>query len=201
MENRQYFTKDNNKLPSNKTLIKAYIKDMPFSYYTDNGVFSKEYLDYATKLLLENMVLDTPSGVALDLGCGYGPVGIFLNKYYGLEVVMVDVNERALELAKENLSLNGANGEVLYSDSFESIDDRSFSTILLNPPIHAGKEVIYKMFNEAYNHLIFEGALYVVIQEKHGAPSASKKLKEIFEKVEIFYKKKGFYLIKCTKLA
>lgn len=200
VENRQYFNKNNDELVSNKRLIRANIMGESFEFMTDNGVFSKDFLDYATKILLENIDLKSVKGPILDLGCGYGPVGIYMAKMTSLEVVMLDINKRAISLSEQNLALNNVKAKVLLSDSLEAVINDNFMTIISNPPIHAGKDVIYKMFDESYQVLLPGGVLYVVIQYKHGAPSAIKKLASVFQKVDIIYKKKGFFVLKCIKL-
>lgn len=199
-ENRQYFSKTNNELPSNEKIIYGKINDKSFKFKTDNGVFSKDFLDFASKLLLEKMDYSSIiNGKILDVGCGYGPIGIYLADTTKKEVVMLDINPRALALSKENLLLNNVEARVLESDCLDCVIDEKFACVITNPPIHAGKEVVYKIFTQSYDVLIEGGSLWIVIQEKHGAPSAIKKLKTIFETVEIFYKKKGFYIIKCVK--
>lgn len=199
-ENNQYFSKNNDNLPSNEKIIYAKINEISFKFKTDNGVFSKDFLDFASKLLLEKMdfngLLD---GAILDVGCGYGPIGIYASYITKKDVVMLDINPRALSLSKENLLLNNVSAMVLESDCLDSVIDRKFSCVITNPPIHAGKEIVYKIFTQSYEVLVDGGSLWIVIQEKHGAPSAIKKLKTIFENVEIFYKKKGFYILKCVK--
>lgn len=200
MENNQYFSKNNNELPSNPKFIEAQINGLKFKFKTDVGVFSRDFLDYATKLLLEKVDFSTlKNGKILDIGCGYGPVGIYVAKTTKNEVVMLDINPRALELSKENLLLNNVNATVLESDCLEVVLDQKFEMAILNPPIHAGKEVVYKMFEQAYETLEIDGSLWIVIQQKHGAPSAIKKLETIFKNVNIIYKKKGFYIIQCIK--
>jgi 16S rRNA (guanine1207-N2)-methyltransferase len=199
-ENRQYFSKTNDELPSNEKIIYGKINDLSFKFKTDNGVFSKDFLDFASKLLLEKMDFESIlDGTILDVGCGYGPIGIYASYITKKAVVMLDINPRALALSKENLILNNVDARVLESDCLDGVMDEKFSCVITNPPIHAGKEVVYKIFTQSYDVLIDGGSLWIVIQEKHGAPSAIKKLKTIFPTVEIFYKKKGFYILKCIK--
>jgi 16S rRNA (guanine1207-N2)-methyltransferase len=138
-------------------------------------------------------------GAILDVGCGYGPIGIYASYITKKAVVILDINPRALALSKENLKLNNVDAKVLESDCLDAVIDEKFACVITNPPIHAGKEVVYKIFTQSYNVLIEGGSLWIVIQEKHGAPSAIKKLKTIFPVVETFYKKKGFYILKCVK--
>lgn len=199
-ETRQYFSKTNDELPSNEKIIYAKINDESFKFKTDNGVFSKDFLDFASKLLLEKMdyssILD---GQILDVGCGYGPIGIYLAHKMKKDVVMLDINPRALALSRENLKLNNVEARVLESDCLETVLNEKFSCVITNPPIHAGKEVVYKIYEQSYEVLIEGGSLWIIIQEKHGAPSSIKKLKTLFNVVETYYKKKGFYILKCVK--
>lgn len=162
-----------------------------FTY--DNGVFSKGELDEGTAYLLA--ALPPLSGRILDLGCGWGPVGVILGKKSPCaEIIMTDVNERALELSKKNLAANGVkNASVLASDGFENIEGK-FDAIVTNPPIRAGKEKIYGMFDEAMEHLTADGYLYLVIRKQQGAESAVKHLAPCG--VEILNKKKGFWILK-----
>lgn len=201
MENNQYFSKNNDNLESKPQIITAKIGDFSFKFKTDIGVFSKDFLDYASKLLLENMEfsLRENEGI-LDVGCGYGPIGIYAKKITGNPVVMLDINPRALALSSQNLDLNGVEAEVIESDCLDSVLDKKFGLIICNPPIHAGKNIVYKIFEQSYEVLNKNGSFWIVIQQKHGAPSAIKKLESIFESVEVTYKKKGFYIVKSTKL-
>ena len=199
-ETRQYFSKTNDELPSNEKIIYAKINELSFKFKTDNGVFSKDFLDFASKLLLEKMdyssILD---GQILDVGCGYGPIGIYLAHMSKNAVVMLDINPRALALSRENLKLNNVNARVLESNCLDMVMDEKFSCVITNPPIHAGKEIVYRIYEQSYDVLIEGGSLWIVIQEKHGAPSSIKKLKTLFPVVETYYKKKGFYILKCVK--
>jgi len=166
-----------------------------FNFITDTGVFSKGAVDFATNILLEN--LPDLSGEVLDLGCGYGCIGIVLSKIHGenIKVTMSDVNERAVELAKKNAGRNGVKAVAVKSDGFENLPEK-FDNIILNPPIHAGKSVIYKIYEEVYNHLKPNGSFFIVIQKKHGALSHKEKLEEIFGRENCFtlYSKKGFFV-------
>lgn len=196
MSDNNYYRTDNNELASDPKLITAKIGEMELKFKTDNGVFSKDYLDYATRILLES--LDELKGkTLLDVGCGYGPIGIYLGKKYSLDVTMIDINERAINLAKENVEINSFKADVLISDCLDEVLNNKYDIIISNPPIRAGKAVIYKMFEQAAKVLNENGSFYIVIQQKHGAPSAIKKLSEIYSAVDVIYKKKGFFIIKC----
>ena len=167
-------------------------------FHTDSGVFSKDGLDFGTRTLLE--ALPELYGRILDLGCGWGAVGVSVGKKYPhTEIVMSDVNERAMELARKNLAENGVtNATVFMSDAMDSVTGK-FDFILNNPPIRAGKAVIYKMFDQASESLNEGGRLYVVIRKQQGAPSAKAHLEEKFSHVEVIAKEKSYWIIECAK--
>lgn len=183
---------------SNKRLFEVTFLGHPMRFYTDAGVFSKGELDKGTALLLSQ--LPPLSGTALDLGCGWGAIGVTLVKQNPtLKVTMADINERAAALAKENLKLNGINARVLQSDGFEKIGTEQFDTIVTNPPIRAGKQVIYDLFEKSRSHLTDGGSLYMVIRKQQGADSAVKFLKTIYAEVTVLKKSGGFDIIRAMK--
>ena len=137
----QYF--DNVELKSEIRKIDVDIFDMAFSFYSDNGVFCKDRLDYGTRLLLENIDWNNVGGKILDVGCGYGPIGIIASKITGSNVVMCDVNRRALHLALRNVKENNVDCKVIESDCYQNIHD-TFDVIITNPPIRAGKKIVYE---------------------------------------------------------
>jgi len=193
-----YYTKKNDDLKSNEKTIKVVIKDFNFSFITDHGVFSKAGLDFGSRLLIDS-VLGLKHEKILDMGSGYGPIGIIYKKFNpSSQVTMVDVNDRALALAKRNAKLNNQEVEVKYSDVFSDVNDK-YDLIITNPPIRAGKDIVYSIFEGAFEHLNDSGVLIFVINKKHGAPSAIKKCEEIFDKVSVITKKSGYYVIKCNK--
>lgn len=167
-------------------------------FNTDSGVFSKDALDFGTRTLLE--ALPELYGRILDLGCGWGAVGVSVGKKYPKsEIVMSDVNERAMELAKKNLKENGVlNAIVLPSNAMDDVPG-TFDFILTNPPIRAGKAVVYKMFDQASERLNEGGRLYVVIRKQQGAPSAKAHLQERFGHVEVIAREKSYWIIECAK--
>ena len=167
-----------------------------FQFLSNNGLFSHDKIDSASLLLLENIPPIEEKSSLLDLGCGYGLLGIVLAKAYNLHLTQSDINSIALEYAAKNARLNNVTAKAIHSDSFTGITD-SFSHITLNPPIHAGKETMYRMYNEAALHLLPGGLFYVVIQKKHGAESTQTKLEEIFPYVSTIYKKKGCFIFQC----
>ncbi len=165
-------------------------------FTTDAGVFSRDGLDKGTEALLNALPVPM-EGRVLDLGCGWGPVGVALGKKYpALEIVMTDINQRAAELARRNLAANGVQAQVVQGDGFAAVEG-SFDTILTNPPIRAGKAVIYALFREARERLNPGGALYIVIRKQQGAPSALKFLREVYDEAEVIDRSGGFHVIRA----
>ncbi|MEH7413882.1 class I SAM-dependent methyltransferase [Neobacillus drentensis] len=172
-----------------------------FRFKTDNGVFSKREVDFGSRLLIESFVMPDVEGHVLDVGCGYGPIGLSIAKEFSNRYVhMVDVNERAIELAKENAAINHiTNVEIYKSDRLLNVKGAQFAAILTNPPIRAGKQTVHDIFEQSYEHLVSNGELWVVIQKKQGAPSAIDKLKTLFSDVETVDKSKGYFILKAKK--
>jgi 16S rRNA (guanine1207-N2)-methyltransferase len=177
------------------------LKGKKFTFTSDAGVFSKNEIDPGSQLLIEQFRLPQQPGDLLDLGCGYGPIGIALAKFYkDRYIVMADVNKRALDLAELNARDNKVkNAEFVISDRFSNLQERKFAAILSNPPIRAGKKVVHHMFEESMHALVDGGELWIVIQKKQGAPSARKKLEELFKAVEIIARNKGYYILRAIK--
>ena len=191
----QYF--DNVDLPSNIEEFSINIYGMDFKFKTDNGVFSKNRLDFGTRFLLETLPIEEMNGNILDVGCGYGVISIILSKKLDLEVDGVDVNKRAVHLANMNSKLNNVkNVNFQVSDCYEKVD-KKYDYIITNPPIRAGKEVIYRIFDEAKDHLKDNGTLFIVIRKDQGAKSTIEHLKNMYQ-VEILDKKNGYFVIKCN---
>ncbi|MEC9485162.1 MAG: methyltransferase [Candidatus Izemoplasma sp.] len=187
-----YFSNDTD-VKSNRKQVTFDINHIPITVYTDHGVFNKGYLDLGTQILLNTIEVDDSSHV-LDLGCGSGIIGIYLTKKFHVDVDMVDINERAVALTKDNLTLNNLSQKIWQSDGYENIN-RSYDMVVLNPPIHAGKRVVYRLFEQTKEHLNPGGKFVIVMHKKHGAKSAIKKLNSIFNDVRIVTRDKGFYVI------
>ncbi len=191
----QYF--ENAKLPSNIKTIKVNLLGKQLTFLTDNGVFSKEQIDFGSKLLLESLPLSSIGDKVLDVGCGYGVLGITLNKVLDTKVDMVDVNLRAIHLANRNIKENNCHDIVAFeSYTYENIHDK-YSTIITNPPIRAGKKVVYDITMNAKNYLKPGGNLFLVIRKEQGAKSLIVDLEKIYN-VEVIAKKKRFFIIKCN---
>ncbi len=165
------------------------------SFDTDAGVFLRGELDAGTELMIKS--LPELNGTALDLGCGWGALGLFVKaRNPGLNITLADINERAVELSRKNALLNNIECEAVCSDGFSGIAG-TFDVILTNPPIRAGKRVIYDMFLKAREHLSASGALYIVIQTKQGADSALKFLRENYADADIIARGGGFKVIRA----
>ncbi|MBR6707708.1 MAG: class I SAM-dependent methyltransferase [Clostridia bacterium] len=170
---------------------------VPMTFWTDAGVFSKGEIDRGSLTLLKAVPKDL-SGRILDLGCGWGLIGTVIGKTRrDVRVVMCDVNERAVELSRRNLKENGVDGEVILSDGFTSLDG-TFDAVVTNPPIRAGKSVIYRLFKEAAERLSQEGRMYLVIRRQQGAESALKYLNTVFLEAKAVDKSGGFWVIACS---
>ena len=185
-----YFENDK-KLKSEEKNINVIIKNKKFTFLTDNGVFSKKGLDFGTRTLLEN--IPDIKGDILDIGCGYGPIGIFLKKSFDVSVDMIDVNLRCLGLAKKNAELNKVDVNIFESNIYENVV-KSYDYIITNPPIRIGKEKLYEILIGAKKILKKEGQLWFVINKNQGAKSVYEDLKKEYN-VEIITKNKGFYII------
>lgn len=175
------------------------LNDISFTLTTSTGVFSKSEVDFGSRLLINTIIKPDIQAPILDLGCGYGPIGLSLAKKNPNTLIkMVDINERAIKMSKLNANQNEVyNVDIEQSDGFERLDENEkYSLIVTNPPIRAGKKFIYSLFEESKNHLHQNGELWIVIQKKQGAASTLKFLEEHFEKVTIEERKKGYFIIR-----
>jgi len=192
-----YFTNDNN-LKSNKKTINITFNNKTIELYTDNGVFSKEHFDYGSKLLITNFLKEEKQGRVLDLGCGYGVIGIILSDNKNLFIDMVDINKRAIELSTENLKLNKIeNANCFESNIYEKVKEK-YNYIITNPPIRAGKETIRKFLFGASEYLQENGEVWFVMRKDHGVKSMIKELEKTYS-VKIIDKDKGFHIVQLKK--
>ena len=191
----QYFI--NESLPSNVKVTNCVVRGHKFTFLTDNGVFSKDGLDFGSRLLLESIPLEEVGAKVLDMGCGYGVFGIIINKLTNACVDMVDVNLRAMHLAKRNIKENNCtNINVFESSCYTNVTDK-YNTIITNPPIRAGKKIVYEILMNAKEYLLENGNLFLVIRKEQGAKSIISDLEKEYN-VEILEKSKGFFIVKCT---
>lgn len=190
-----YFT--NEQLPSDIKETTCVVLGNHFKFLTDNGVFSKDGLDFGSRLLLEVIPREEVGGKILDMGCGYGVFGIVLARVTSHRVDMVDVNHRALHLSKRNAKLNGVSDlvSIFESNCYNNISEK-YSTIITNPPIRAGKKIVYDIVMNARNYLEDDGNLYLVIRKEQGAKSLIVDLEKVYT-VKVLEKKKGFFIIQC----
>lgn len=190
----QYFTKD----PTSESRVAAAVweyQGKEYEFLTDSGVFSRGHVDYGSRLLAES--LPKLQGRVLDLGCGYGFLGVAMKLMNPeIAVVMCDVNRRALELARQNAKRQGVPADIAESDGYAGVQG-PFDAIVTNPPVRAGKGVYYPWFDGAPQRLNPGGALYVVLQRKQGAPSAERRLAALFERVEVIGRGAGYHVIEA----
>ncbi|MFO7637435.1 MAG: methyltransferase [Clostridia bacterium] len=193
------------KTPQSNSRTEAYeweLRGQSFRFQTDAGVFSKGKMDFGSGFLIQSILdeVEREPLKILDIGCGYGGIGIVLARFFPNAIVhMTDVNERALALCTQNIGWNRVKNVICYaSDLFENITEQ-FDVIVSNPPIRAGKAVVYRLFEDASQALTADGSFYCVIQKKQGAESAQRKLADIFMHCECLDKKAGFRILKVQK--
>ncbi len=191
-----YFTNDNN-IKSEEHKIEVSFKNNNYEFILDNGVFSKTKLDFATKTLLESLDFNSIKGRVLDFGCGWGPIGIIIKKNTDAVVDMVDVNLRSINLSKKNAKLNNVEVNIFESDIYSNVKDK-YNYIITNPPIRVGKKILYEILFNAYDYLLDNGELWLVISKNQGAKSLLKDLKEKYN-VNIVCKNKEFFVFRCLK--
>ncbi|MDS2321149.1 16S RNA G1207 methylase RsmC [Streptococcus pneumoniae] len=167
------------------------------TFLTDAGVFSKKIVDFGSQLLLKCLEVNQGETV-LDVGCGYGPLGLSLAKAYGVQATMVDINTRALDLARRNAEKNNAKVTIFQSNIYEQVEGH-FDHVISNPPIRAGKQVVHEIIEKSKDFLETSGDLTIVIQKKQGAPSAKSKMEDVFGNCEILKKDKGYYILRSVK--
>lgn len=168
-----------------------------FHFYTDAGVFSKKMIDFGSQVLLNTLVFNKGETL-LDVGCGYGVLGITLVKVQGVKATLVDINQRAIGLAEENAAINNVSVTIFQSNLYANVVGY-FDHIISNPPIRAGKAVVHAILEKAIDHLVVGGDLTIVIQKKQGAASAKTKMQELFGNVAVLKKSKGYYILRSIK--
>lgn len=196
MANDHYYTQDPASAHDVRTFSFAF-EGRTLSFTTDAGVFSKGHVDPGTLLLARSLPADL-AGRALDLGCGWGALSVLtLCRFPQLELVMSDINRRALDLAQQNVRANGMRAQAVHSDGLQAVQG-TFDAVLTNPPIRAGKQVIYAMFADSRARLNPGGRLILVIRKQQGAPSAQKYLSTLFGQVELLARDAGYWILCCT---
>ena len=192
---QHYFT-SNPQSAHDERAIQVELAGVRADFCTDAGVFSRDGLDFGSRLLIET-VHPLLHGRVLDMGCGWGAIGVLLAKLCpGVQITMADINERAVALAARNARQNGAIAETLVSDGYENIAP-AFDAIVTNPPIRAGKQTVYRILDGAKTRLAPGGRLFLVIRKEQGAPSAQTHLQGIYGRVELLARKKGYWILAC----
>lgn len=203
-----HYYDENPLTPSDRKLVQYRINGMNFEFTTDTNVFSRNEIDYGTNLLLEETINDIKKRGAkkgervLDLGCGVGVVGIVMKSVFmAFDITQVDVNERAVKLSRENAEHNRLKmSKCVQSDVLSALEaDEMFDIVVTNPPVRAGKQIVFAFYDQAYEHMVNGAAIYVVLQRKQGAPSTEKKLIELFGNCETLGISGGYRVMKAVK--
>jgi 16S rRNA (guanine1207-N2)-methyltransferase len=192
-----------NERPKSKArygLIRAYLRGRTFEFLTASGVFSKKRIDSGTRLLVESMVLPK-KGCALDIGCGYGAVGIVAAAAErGLEVYLVDVNVRAVWLARQNVEKNRiSNSGVRRGFLYEPVQDLTFNCILSNPPVSSGMQTVKSIILEAPAHMKSNATFQMVLRSKVAGKRLCAFFEAAFGRVEILARESGYRVLLSKK--
>lgn len=190
-----YYFDKNTDVESCEVTTRSEICGKLYTFKTDNNVFSKKGLDFGTRTLLESIDIKNISGDVLDFGCGYGPIGIYIKSNTKANVDMVDINERALNLARKNATLNNVSVNIFESDIYSNVY-KKYDYIITNPPIRVGKKILYEILISAKEHLKENGHLIFVINKDQGAKSTMKDMEKYYN-VKLIEKNKGFFIIDC----
>jgi 16S rRNA G1207 methylase RsmC len=175
------------------------------SINSGSGLFSLKEIDFGTELLIKNAKFPNNSdenAEVLDLGCGYGIIGIALKKHYpNINMTMADINDRAVQVSKQNCDENDVICVVLKSDIFSApeLHHKKFDVILTNPPFSAGKKVCIDMIKQSSEHLNQNGTLQLVAPHNKGGESLKKIMLSIFNNVGELAKKRGYRIYISVK--
>ena len=196
----EHYFSENPTSPEERGLIRCTLRGLGFEFETNSGIFSHKRIDNGTRLLIESMNLP-PTSRVLDLGCGYGAIGIVAARLNpALDVWMTDVNSRAVALAEGNIKRNRVKANVRQGNLYDTVDGLFFDLILTNPPISAGIENTVKpMIVGAPAHLVEGGALQLVVQSNKGGKTLSRIMEEAFGCVEVTSKGGGFRVLTAVK--
>lgn len=193
----QYFTNDENLKSEYRNIIYKY-QDFVFNFTSDLGVFSKDRVDFASKLLVETYFKYGRKNInVLDVGCGYGFIGITLSKIMNSNVDMIDVNKRAVHLSNLNIKNLNVNANAFLSDVYENVN-KKYDVIISNPPIRAGKKIYMDIILNAKNYLNENGEFYFVMNKDHGVKTVIRDIKDVYD-IDVLKKEKGFFVILCKK--
>lgn len=181
-------------------IIRTHLRGTHFEFLTASGVFSKKHVDLGTRLLIESMILPK-EGYVLDIGCGYGAVGIAAATFNpDLRIIMVDVNERAVRLARQNAEKNYvSNVEVRRGHLYEPVKHLAFNCVLSNPPVSAGMETVKAIISEAPEHMASKATFQMVVKSKIGGKRLLMVFEEAFGNVEVLARKSGYRVLMAEK--
>jgi 16S rRNA (guanine1207-N2)-methyltransferase len=196
-----YFT-NNNELEHDIRTLELSLQGTNLTLITDRGVFSNKEIDEGSTVLLKSIIKSIDvKGEVLDVGCGYGTLGLYLAaRYPEIKVTMFDINERAVSLTSENAKRNNLTNTHVYVDSdYQALPKHTFNLIVINPPIHAGKKAYYPLLSAARDYLTDGGILMFVIRKSHGAKSAAKYLSDYYSNITLIQKDAGFYVYHAQK--
>jgi 16S rRNA (guanine1207-N2)-methyltransferase len=193
-----YFLHDE-ELKNNEYDVNFSFNGHEFHLVSNNGVFSKKRIDEGSFILINSLLSQNINGNVLDLGCGYGPVGITLKYFFqNIKLVMSDVNSSCIDLALKNSQMNNINAQVVLSDGFINLKE-SFDWIVFNPPIRIGKEKLFNIYKDAFMHLNQNGKFVIVIRKDKGALSHARYLETLFKSVDLVERKSGYYVYVMNK--
>ena len=196
----QYFENDDS-VKSEIRVLNFNYKNTNLKFYSDNGVFSKNEIDDGSITLLDAYLEKGKKGKTLDVGSGLGVLGITISKFNNCQVDMLEINQRAVGLCEKNIICNSASKCNVYESDIYAKASGKYDVIVTNPPIRAGKKVVFEILEKAYNYLEVDGELWVVIRKNQGADSAKKKMIDVFNNCEVIKRNKGFYILKSTKMS
>lgn len=194
-----HYFKNDDSVKSEKRNLYFEFKGLSLKFISDNGIFSKNEIDDGSELLLKTYIENGIKGRVLDVGGGVGVLGITISKINNCEVDMLEINQRAVSLCKDNISFNNVEKCNVYESDIYEKANGLYDVIISNPPIRAGKKVVFEILEKSIDYLNCNGEIWVVIRKSHGADSARKKLLEVFGNCEIVKRDKGFYVLKSTK--
>ncbi len=181
-------------------IVQTRLRGREFKFLTAASVFSKKRVDLGTRLLIEAMILPE-TGSVLDVGCGYGTVGIAAASFNPrLSVVMTDVNMRAVHLAQRNLELNRVkNAEVRHGALYEPVKDLRFDCVLSNPPVSAGMETVKAIITQAPSVMAENAVFQMVIRSKIGAKILPQVFAEAFGNFQVLARESGYRVLMARK--
>jgi 16S rRNA (guanine1207-N2)-methyltransferase len=187
-------------VPSQPRVIETRIAGHKLVLTTDRGVFSHGKIDRATRLLAETMQIPSFARV-LDLGCGYGVLGIAAALIEPTcQVTMVDINARACQLALQNARANGVGTvEVVVGDARQVLRGREFDVVVTNPPCRTGRAAVLALFEWSAGVLTPRGQLWCVIHTSKGARRYARDLGQWFEEIETMAMAGGFRVLRATR--